>query len=481
LPTAHSLRRYLIAWIIGPIAVFVLVDTVSLYRSAMQSINMAYDRSLLASARSIGEQLRVEDGRLQVDLPYTALEIFDVGGTGSMAYRISGFKGEFVAGYQDLPAYTGRIPQRGRYPALIDFYDDTYRGEPVRMAALYQPVASADARGMALIQVAETSDVREQLTRQILTETLWRQALLIAVVALVTWRVVTRALRPVEALRQTLHARTDRDLSRLDTPGLPSELQPIVGAVNELMERLARLMGRQRQFVRDASHQLRTPLAVLKTQAQNGLRGHADALATLSDMHRTVDRAIRLSNQMLALAKVEQADVDSAPERVDLNEVAAEVCLDLAPLVVERGIEFELVSPDSPVRVRGNAWMLREVCRNLLHNAIRATPSGGSLMILIEAARAPDGRAWGQLTVRDTGPGIPPAQRKFLFEPFHTGHPTTGSGLGLAICRDVCERLGGEIALVNREQEGRVAGLDAVVRLPLADGADSSSGPLPPT
>ncbi len=479
---AHSLRRYLIAWIIGPIAVFVLVDTVSLYRSAMQSIDLAYDRSLLASARSIGEQLQVVDGRLQVELPYTALEIFDVGGTGSMAYRISGFQGEFIAGYRDLPAYTGQLPQRGRYPALIDFYDDHYRGEPVRMAALYQPVASAEGRGVALIQVAETRDVREQLTRQILVQTLLRQALLIAVVALVTWWVVTRALRPVEALRRSLHARAERDLSRLHTPGLPSELQPVVAAVNDLMERLARLMGRQRQFVRDASHQLRTPLAVLKTQAQNGLRGHADALATLGEMHRTVDRAIRLSNQMLSLAKVEQADVDSPPERVDLNEVAAEVCLDLAPLVVEQGLDFELSSPDTPVPVRGNAWMLRELCRNLLHNAIRATPGGGGLTVLVEVeATAQDPGAWARLTVRDSGPGIAAEQRRFLFEPFHTGHPTTGSGLGLAICRDVCQRLGGDIALVNREADGRVQGLDAVVRLPLAPAADSSSSPPAPT
>ncbi len=475
---AHSLRRYLLAWIIGPIAIFVVIDTVSLYRSAMQSIDTAYDRSLLASARSIGEQLRVAEGRLQVDLPYTALEIFDVGDSGRMAYRILGFQGEFVAGYRDLPAYQRQMPQRNPYPALIDFYDDQYRGEPVRMAALYQPVASADARGVALIQVAETRAVREQLTRQILTQTLLRQALLIAVVALVTGWVVTRALRPVEALRQTLLGRSDRDLSPLATPHLPSELQPVVGAVNELMWRLSRLMGRQRQFVRDASHQLRTPLAVLKTQAQNGLRGHAEARATLDDMHRTVDRAIRLSNQMLALAKVDQAAVDLPPERVDLNEVASEVCLDLAPLMVDRALDFELDAPAPSPVVLGNAWMLRELCRNLLHNAIRASPPGGSLTVRV--AIEPDGAAWARLTVRDAGPGLPAEQRKFLFQPFHTGHPTTGSGLGLAICHDVCARLGGDIELLDRRLDGRVVGLDAVVRLPLA-GADSSSSPAAPT
>lgn len=469
----HSLRRYLLAWIIGPIALFVVFDTVSLYRSATRSINTAYDRSLLASARSIGEQLRVVDGRLQVNLPYTALEIFD-----SLAYRITGFQGEFIAGYEDLPPYTGKMPQRNPYPALIDFYDDRYQDHPVRMAALLQPVASGHVRGVALIQVAETRDVREQMTRQILLETLARQALLIGVVALVAWAVVTRALRPVDGLRRALRKRSARDLSRLETPGLPMELQPIVDAVNELMQRLERMISRQRQFVRDASHQLRTPLAVLKTQAQNGMNGHADPSATLADMHRMVDRAIRLSNQMLALAKVEQADVGSHPERVDLNEVAAEVCLDLAPLMVEQGIEFELVSGDAPVPVHGNGWMLRELCRNLLHNAIRATPRGGALTVevALDGAREGSPAALARLMVRDAGPGISEEQRKSLFEPFHTGHPTTGSGLGLAICRDVCDRLGGRIALVNREVDGRVIGLDALVHLPLAGSEAIAAG-----
>ena len=461
----HSLRRRLLAWIIGPIALFVAVDTVSLYRGALRSINVAYDRTLLASARSIGELLAVRDGKLQVELPYTALEIFQVGNSGRMAYRIDGFDGEFVSGYADLPRYAGRLPQRGAYQALVDFVDAEYHGEPVRMAALYQPVVGArpGEGGVARIQVAETLEVREALARQILLDTLLRQALLVAVVGGVTWIAVSRALRPVEALRRALRTRDARDLSPLDTPGLPGELQPLVGAANELMQRLARLLGLQRQFVRDASHQLRTPLAVLRIQAQNGLAGHAEARATLLEMQGTIERAIRLANQMLALAKLEQVHGESAPQAVDLHEVAAEVALDLAPLMAERGLDFELVAPGEPVTVRGHAWMLRELLRNLLHNAIRATPDGGTLSLRIERDAAE-----GRLVVRDSGPGIGPALRERLFEPFHTGHPTSGSGLGLTICREVCERLGGRIELNNRGGDAAPAGLDAVAAFPLA-------------
>lgn len=458
----RSLRRYLLAGIVVPITLFVIFDTVGSYRRSLAAIHTAYDRSLLASARSIGELLQPVGDDLKVDVPYAALEIFDAGNEGRMYYRINGLKGEFLSGYADLPDYTRTPPLHGTYAALVDFYDADFRGERVRMAALYQPVSGEKLRGMALIQVAETQEVRERLARGVLIDTLWREALLIAVVVAVAWVVVTRALRPVDDLRDEVLARGERDLSPVGTPGLPSELQPVVGAINDLMQRVGRLVGMQRSFVRDASHQLRTPLAVLKTQAQNGLSGHADPMATLAQMHDTVDRAIRLANQMLAMAKLEQVHGQDAPAPVDLAEIAREVAVDLSPLIGDKRLDFELQA-DAPVPVRGHAWMLREMARNLLHNAIRETPAGGALAL---AADVDEGRA--RLMVRDSGPGLADAQRERLFEPFHTGHPTSGSGLGLAICREVCTRHGGDISLDNRLEDGRLAGLDAVVRLPLA-------------
>jgi two-component system sensor histidine kinase TctE len=459
---SHSLRRTLLAGIVLPIALFVAVDAAFSYRRALQAINIAYDRSLLASARYIGELMRTDGDALQVDLPYAALEIFDADNKGRMYYRIKGLKGEFLSGYEDLPDYTRKPPQRSEYAALVDFYDAEYHGERVRMAALYQPVSGQNLRGVALIQVAETLEVREQLARGLLFETLLRGALLVAVVAGVAWFVVARALRPVNDLRRDVLQRGERDLSPVAEPGMPSELQPVVGAINDLMQRVLRMVAHQRQFVRDASHQLRTPLAVLKAQAQNGLLGHADPQATLGQMHQTVDRAIRLANQMLALAKVEQVHGQDAPGPVDLCEVAREVALDLSPLIAAKSLDFELHA-DQPVHVLGHEWMLRELTRNLVHNALRETPPSGSMHITVaeDAGQA-------MLRVGDTGPGLSETQREHLFVPFRTGHPTTGSGLGLAICREVCDRHGGSIELVNRHEQGRVSGLDAIVRLPLA-------------
>ncbi|WKB52825.1 sensor histidine kinase [Eleftheria terrae] len=452
----QSLRRYLLAWIVAPIALFVVFDTVSLYRRALASIHLAYDRSLLASARSIGELLRLEGGALKVEVPYAALEIFEASNNARMYYRIDGFKGEFLSGFEDLPRYRGRIPQQTAYPALVDFYDADFRGQTVRMAALLQPVATTGARGMALIQVAETLEVREKLAREILLDTLLRQALLITVVALVAWIVVTRALQPVESLRRQLLSRSAEDLSPVQADDAPRELRPMVTALNQLMQRLQRLVGHQLRFVRDASHQLRTPLAVLKTQVQNGQSGHVSPADTLQAMGETVDRAIALANQMLALAKVEQVHGEGQSEWLDLSEVVGEVALDLSPLIVDKALDFELVAEPAPVRA--HHWMLRELTRNLLHNAIRETPPCGLLQLRV--TRTPQ---QVRLLVRDSGPGISAAQREHLFEPFHTTHPNSGSGLGLTICREICQALGAEIELLNRSEQGRVAGLDAVV------------------
>ncbi len=468
LPAPTTLRWRLLAGIVLPIAAFVAFDAWSTYRRVLDSINTAYDRSLLASARSIGELLEPVGGELRVELPYAALEIFEAGNEGRMVYRVSGLRGEFLSGYADLPPYTRSPPQRPAYAALVDFYDAVYAGERVRMAALYQPVSGPELRGVALIQVAETLEIRERHARALLQETLLRHAAMIAVVALVAAVVVARALRPLDRLHDAVSARDERDLSPLGMPDLPTELRPVLTAMNDLMQRLARLITHQRQFVRDASHQLRTPLAVLKTQAQNGLSGHVPEHETLQAMHGTIDRAIRLANQMLALAKVEQVHHQDEPRTLDLAELVREVALDLAPLVADKALDFELAA-DTPVWVEGHAWMLRELSRNLLHNAIRATPVGESLAVEVDTLARPDdaeGPGWARLRLRDSGPGIHAAQRAHLFEPFHTAHPNSGSGLGLTICRQVCERLGGRIELINRGSDTTPTGLDAVVTLP---------------
>ncbi len=182
----------------------------------------------------------------------------------------------------------------------------------------------------------------------------------------------------------------------------------------------------------------------------------------LHEMSGTVERATALANQMLAMAKVEQLRQQGGAPRVDWAGVVRAVALDLSPLIAERHLDFELDAAPAPVRA--HEWALRELTRNLLHNAIRHTPERGRLWVRLRS-----GAQQATLTVADSGPGIAAEQRLRLFQPFSAGDSRSGSGLGLAICHEIVLSLGGEIRLDNREQHGRVIGLDATVSLPLAD------------
>ena len=460
---ARSLRRQLLAGILIPMVLIVAFNTWSLYRQALAALNTAYDRTLLASAKSLGESLDVrgegDAARLQANVPSAALEAFEADLQSRMAYRISTRQGVLLSGYDDLPMWHGQIPMQPPYAALVDFYDGQFRGEPVRMAVLLQPVASTTGRDVAVVQVAETLEIRHALARQILWDTLARQAALIALIAATVIVVVQRATRPVRALSHELQARPDDDLRPIAAPDAPRELQPLIAATNEHMRRQSDLLAQQQRFVRDASHQLRTPLAVLKAQVQSARRGDVAPPEALAEIEHTVDRATQLANQMLALAKVAQLQqqADVAPAQFD--EVVRAVALDVAPLIAGKGLDFDLQT--EPVTLRAHDWMLRELTRNLLHNAIRHTPAGGLLAITLVRA---GGEA--RLTVADGGHGIAPKLAERLFQPFSAGAGGTGSGLGLAICHEIVQTLGGRIQLVNRMHNGRVDGLDAIVTLP---------------
>lgn len=466
---AFSLRRTLLLGILLPVFAYVVFNTTILYRQALVAADTAYDRTLLATAKSLGEQLQVSDAsgtpRLQATLIYSALEAFEADNRSRLFYRVLGFEGEMVSGFPDLPPPRREVPVKGIYAALVNFYDDSYRGQPVRMAVLLQPVAGVRGQGMATIQVAETLELRQTLARQILIDTLWRQAAMLSVIAIVVIVVVQWATRPVRALSRALGERREDDLSPLPTQDAPRELLPLLDATNQHMQRLSQLLDHQKRFVRDTSHQLRTPLAVLKTQLQSARRGDVDPAQALDEIAHTVERATQLANQMLALAKVEQMRQERDAPLSDWSDEVRTVALDLAPLIAERCLDFELDLPQA-TPVRAHAWALREITRNLLHNAIKHTPEGARLRLALRH----EGHT-ACLRVSDSGPGIADTLRERLFQPFATDHRAapsqSGSGLGLAICQGIVHSLGGEIALHNRMQGGRTEGLDATVRLPI--------------
>lgn len=466
-PTPISLRRHLLVGILLPIVLFVMVDTYSLYRQALGAVNIAYDRTLLASAKAIGELLELdgvgEQATIRAQIPYSALEAFEADNRSRMNYRVSDVHGQWIDGAQDLPLWNGTLPNQGPYAALVDFYDDEFRGDAVRVAVLLQPVASTRGQAMATVQVAETLELRHTLARQILLDTLWRQMMLITVITTVVLLVVHRVTRPVRRLSDSLRQREEDDLTPLDASDIPREIQPLTDATNQVMQRLQHVLDHQKRFVRDAAHQLRTPLAVLKVQVQSALRGDVAASLALQEIQVTVDRATALANQMLSLAKVEQVRQMQDFATIDWAEVVRSVALDVSPLIAEKDIDFELST--QPCSMHAHDWMLRELTRNVLHNAVRHTPLGGQLSVRIQPA---DGVA--QLVVADSGTGISNDMRQRLFQPFATGDTKSGTGLGLTIAREIVLALGGTIQLNNRLTGGNIVGLDASITLPLNDG-----------
>jgi len=319
---------------------------------------------------------------------------------------------------------------------------------------------------MAVIQVAETLELRHTLALHLLRDTLWRQALLVLLVVLTVLMVVQRVTRPVRRISQAIAQRPQGDLSPLQPPAVPRELQPLLDATNQVMDRLRQLLAHQKRFVRDASHQLRTPLAVLKTQVQSARRGDVAPAQALAEIEDTVDRATQLANQMLALAKVEQLRQQPPPsEPVAWDAIVREIALDLAPLIADKELDFELQA-DTPLPVTAPEWMLRELTRNLLHNAIRHAPPGTPLQVLLH----PSGDSLHAiLHICDSGPGIAKELQQRLFQPFSAGDRHSGSGLGLTICREIVQALHGHLSLDNRlhPATGAVQGLDAQVCLPL--------------
>ncbi|SNS14029.1 two-component system, OmpR family, sensor histidine kinase TctE [Noviherbaspirillum humi] len=442
-----SLRNQLLRWLLIPLVLLVAVDAVFVYQNALDAADLAYDRSLLASTRALAERVSVRQGRLVADVPYVALDSFETDTLGRIYYKVTGIHGEFVAGYDDLPAMPKNTPRSDIYPALVYFYHATYRGEAVRIAALYQPVYDESMRGIAMIQVGESYEARSELTRRILLETLWRQAALVLAAVMLAWIAVRFVLRPLMQLRQAVEARTPTDLSDFDPALVHREVRPLIEAMNGYMTRLRTLISGQQRFIADASHQLRTPLAVLKTQAEMALREDdpralRDIVASIA---RTTDATVHLANRLLTLARAEHGVAEGERTRLSLADLAQQVGLELAQQAVKKDIDLSLeAEPD--VEVEGSALLLHEMVSNLVDNAIRYTPAGGRVALRVKADPAP------LLEVEDTGPGIPEGEREKVFSPFYRAPSaqavnSAGTGLGMTIVRDIAALHGARITL----------------------------------
>lgn len=470
-----ALRTRLLLGILLPMAGILALGAWGLYRNALASAQAAFDRQLVSAAHSIADTLRLEGQRLSVSVPYAVLELHAPEPGGVFFHRVTGLEGELLAGDESLPRYRGPLPSATGYTGLVGLYDDVVRETPVRVAVVYQPVEGHERTGVAPVQVAEPLSNRERMAQALLWQTLATQLALLVAVALVTVLAVSHALRPLSRLRSELDQRDGRALAPLPENGTGAELLPMVQALNALMARVREMLAQQQRFVADAAHQLRTPLAVLQTQLQSGLGGAVEPAELMREMQGTVQRATALSQQLLSLARVQQLRSEGAGAGAcDLAAATREAVLELSPLIAARDLAFSLevaAGGESPAAI--HPWLAGELIRNLVHNAIRHSPPGHALGVTVQAdPTASGGITW---TCWDQGPGIAPALRERVFEPFAQtgmippeGEPQ-GHGLGLSICRAIVLSCGGCIRLEDHA-DGRsgAPGLRVTVDLPQA-------------
>jgi two-component system sensor histidine kinase TctE len=451
-----SLRNQLLRWLLIPLLILVAVNSVSAYNNGLEAADLAYDRSLLASTRALAERVSIRDGKVVADVPYVALDSFETDTLGRIFYKVSGLKGETVSGFDDLPPVPADVARSEAYPALVRFYHADYNGEPVRIAALLQPVYDDSMRGIALIQVGETLDARRALSHKILFDTLMRQAIMLLAVASLVWFAVRLVLRPLMRLKSEVETRALADLSDVDPALVHKEVRPLVAAMNTTMARVQNLIASQRRFIADASHQLRTPLTVLKTQAELALRENDAAAmrAIVQSIAATTDSTVHLANRLLTLARIEHGSDAAAMAPVSLPGIVRQVGLELALPAVQKRIDLSLEAPGEVI-IDGQALMLHELVVNLVDNAIRYTPAGGTVVLRVmrvQHAADAGGVGGALLEVEDSGDGIAEAEREKVFRPFYRSTASLdtnqgGTGLGLAIVRDVASVHRASIAL----------------------------------
>ncbi len=436
-----TLRRQLLTWVSIPIVLLWVISTYLDYGIARRFVNTAYDHTLLESALDIGRQIKVLRGRIYIDLPEVAVQMLRSRESGQLYYLVTGPDREYVSGEPDLNPPPAPPSDQVRY------YDDVYQGTPVRVAIVQFPVDTEEIRGQVAVQVAETLSARTALMREILLRMALPQVLLGLIAGVILWFAVGRALAPLNGLRLAIEKRSHRDLAALPAAQAPQEVRPLIVAMNGLMERLGGTLDAQQRFIADAAHQLRTPIAGLRTQTELALRqsSPADMKAALEQLETAAERLTHLVNQLFSLARAEpSADTQISTERVDLESLARDQVSAWVPRALTKNIDLGYESAQTPCTIDGDAFLLREMLANLLDNAVRYTPGGGHITVRVAASAAQI-----TLSVEDNGPGIPEAERERVLERFYRvlGTGSEGCGLGLAIVREIAARHGAQLKL----------------------------------
>lgn len=434
--TDRSIQKQLLQWLLIPLLGLIMVDSSILYRVALHFQCKAYDHALLDTATDIGQLIKESRNPNKfIQLGPETRRMFLTDKYDQMYYNIYDSHGNFIGGDKIM------APVNAPGPVGKEFlYASGYvKNKKVRIVVTSVTIATDSGPQTLRIQLAETLTKRERLAKQILIGIVVPQLLLLLAAIGIVWFGIGRGLWPLQELHTAVARRSHRDLSPVELPNIPDEVQVLVNSVNLFMRKLQNVLESQNRFIADAAHQLRTPLAGMLAQLEL-VQNETDAeerQAGLKRIGQGMEQLSHLVNQLLVLARNQPEVVHSIhPQRIDLNLLAQDVTTEMVPAAIQQHIDLGFEGAAQALQIEGDPARLNDLLYNLIDNAIRYSGAGGK--VTVSTAREGE-RAI--LRVEDNGPGIPVEEREKVFERFHriVGNAQDGSGLGLAIVMEIAQ------------------------------------------
>lgn len=416
-----------------------------------------YDQALREHVSALARQVVLDKAGPQLLLSQSARALLRSDEVDNVYFRVGTLEGRQIGGDAGLPLMPTELVE-AMLPGSVYFRDAEYKNDDVRFAYTLLSDPALPKNKWALVEVGETLEKRSQLANKIIASVIVPQFIIIPLAVLLVWFGLSKGLQPLTRLREAMQNRRAGDMALISTQRVPEELAPLVETFNSMLERVQRNMAVQQRFIADAAHQMRTPLTGLKTQAQLALREPDPAMlrTSLVQIATSVDRAAHLVNQLLTLARTEGSDqAQHQHEAMDLNPVLREMVEDWVMQAVSKEIDLGFEAAKGPAMIWGNAFLLRELSKNLIDNALRYTPRGGTVTIRLVAHGD-----FILLEIEDNGIGISEEQSELVFERFYrvSDSGVEGSGLGLSIVREIATQHRASVSLrPNPKERGTVA------------------------
>jgi len=438
-----TLRRRFLVLVGVPLIVLLLAETAVSYVIGVNTANQVFDSWLLDSAQSLAQEVRMQDGRLRFIADGEVLEVFEWDELDDTFFQVLTPGGQIIAGTLALSAPAD--PERLRRGPV--FENVRVDGKPGRSVTILRSPGTA---GEFVVQVAETLNKRGNMTGHVLFIVVVKKALMLAAALFAVGWAIDRGLSPLRKLVREVGQRSARDLSPITVEDAPPELQRLVDTMNALLARLEHSITAHEQFIGNIAHQIRTPLAGIKLQAQLAMRdtGSAAVDESLAQIARAADHMNHVNSQLLKLARAQIAfDRGPAQAPSDLVRIVRTCCEELAPRAVARGIDLSFASAMPAIPLAGDPVLLTEMIRNLIDNSILYGRADGHIWV-----RLGNDAGLVQLSVEDDGPGIRPEHRPQIFDRFFRppDSPGDGCGLGLPIVREIALAHGADIRLEDR-------------------------------